>query len=77
MPKYKEMKNSFVKALIVSLSFVFIAGVRQQLKLLQMSQDLYSCGVATMMMVYLEHTRKSMVPLNTQYLVMLKKDCKN
>ena len=32
MPKYKEMKNSFVKALIVSLSFVFIAGVASTTK---------------------------------------------
>ena len=32
MPKYKEMKNSFVKALIVSLSFVFIAGVTSTTK---------------------------------------------
>ena len=32
MPKYKEMKNSFVNALIVSLSFVFIAGVTSTTK---------------------------------------------
>jgi Spermidine/putrescine-binding periplasmic protein len=32
MPKYKEMKNSFVKALIVSLSFIFIAGVASTTK---------------------------------------------
>ena len=32
MPKYKEINNSFVKALIVSLSFVFIAGVASTTK---------------------------------------------
>ena len=63
--------------MIVSLSFVFIAGVASTTKAFANEPGSVFLWGGYDDDGLLEHTLKSMVPLNTQYLVMLKKDCKN